>query len=600
MLINGRANSRSFLKIILPKVVFLAASRKIVDFSFRFFLFLLFLSPPLDCFAIDLNNKDGGTLVLSTTSDPKSFNDIIAKETSTSLITNFIFEGLTRTNGVTLQVEPNLAESWQISPDGLEWIFHLRKDVSWQDGHPFLADDVVFTFHELIYNEEIPASARDIFTIEGENFKVEKIDDHIVKFTLPVKFAPFLRSLSQAILPQHKLKKAVDEKKFNFTWGIDTDPKEIVGTGPYKLSEYRPGERIVLEKNPMYWKKSLEGESLPYIDRIIFLIVQNLDTAILRFLDGEVDSIGFRGIDYPLLKPFEKKRNFTVFELGADFGTSFLVFNQNPGVNPQMKKPYMDPIKLKWFTHLSFHQAVAHSIDKQKIIEIVLNDFGYPQHAAESPSSVFFYNPQVMKYEYDLKKAKEILTQAGFIDRDGDGTIEDPQGNKVEFNLLTNAGNTERVQIASIIRHDLKQLGMSVNFLAIEFNTLVRKLDATYDWDAIIIGLTGGIEPHFGKNVWTSNGQLHMWHPKQMSPSTSWEKRIDEIFNSAAQELDEQKRKILYDEFQLIVSQQLPFIYTVLNSELYAVRNKFENLHPTSSGGVFHNIEEIYIKEEYR
>lgn len=182
------------------------------------------------------------------------------------------------------------------------------------------------------------------------------------------------------------------------------------------------------------------------------------------------------------------------------------------------------------------------------------------------------------------------------MDRNNDGVIEDAEGHPIEFNLFTNSGNVERVQIASIIRHDLQSLGMKVNFLSLEFNTLVTKLNATFDWDAIVLGLTGGIEPHFGKNVWHSTGGLHLWYPQQKTPATAWEQRVDEIFDQGVQELDENKRKALYDEFQMIISRQLPLIYTVLNSNLYAVRNKFGNLHPTSFGGAFHNVEEIYIK----
>jgi len=546
------------------------------------------------------SSKFGGDLVLSTTSDPKSFNDIIAKETSTTLVTGHIFEGLTTTNAFTSKVEPHLAASWDVSEDGLQWIFHLRRDVLWNDGHAFTADDVVFTFNDLVYNPDIPSSARDIFTIQGETFKVEKIDDYTVRFTLPVKFAPFLRGMGQAILPKHKLKTIVDEGKFNFTWGIDTSPSEIVGTGAFILVKYDPGQRLIFERNPRYWKHSAQGDRLPYLNKIIYLIVQNQDVALLKFIEGATDYYGFRGMDFPLLKPLEAERNFTVYDLGPDTGSNFILFNQNTGVNAKTGKTYIEPHKLAWFTNDEFRRAVAHAIDKEKMIEIVRNKLGYSQHSPIGPGAGFFHNPNVMKYEYDLEKAQVILKEAGFFDRDNDGFIEDPQGNKVEFNLYTNSGNTERVDIAGIIRYDLEQIGMKVNFLILEFNTLVSKLNATFEWDAIMLGLTGGIEPHFGQNVWNSSGQLHLWYPQQESPATDWEKRIDELFFQGVQELDEDKRRVYYDEFQVIVSEKLPVIYTVLSSRISAMRNKFENLQPTNFGGVLHNLEELYFKEEYR
>jgi len=537
---------------------------------------------------------------MAMTSDPKSFNAIIAKETSTTAVTNLIFEGLTRINGVTLKVEPNLAERWEVSSDGLVWTFFLRPDVRWVDGHPFSADDVVFTFNDLIYNDNIPTSSRDAFTVDGKIFKVEKIDDLTVRFTLPVRFAPFSLGMSQEILPKHKLAQAVGEGRFNFTWGIDASPEEIVGTGPYKLKSYLPGQRIIFERNPSYWRKSEKGEQLPFISKIIYVIVQNQDTMLLKFLEGELDYCALRGADYPLLKPEEKKRNFTIYDSGPDFGNTFLVLNQNPGVNPKTGQPFVEPKKLAWFTNVEFRRAIAYAIDKDRIVKILMNDLGYPQDSAMSPSSGFFYNPKVAKYDYDLAQGRMILEKAGFRDRNGDGIIEDPKGQRIEFNLYTNSGSNERVQAAAIIRHDLEGLGMKVNFLALEFNNLVTKLVSTFDWDAAMMGLTGGIEPHFGKNVWASDGQLHMWCPLQESPHTPWEKRIDEIFNAAVQELDENKRKILYDEWQAIVARELPVIHTVLGANIYAVRNKFENLKPTSYGGAFHNLEEIRVKKEYR
>ena len=562
-------------------------------------VFVLF-AVPAAVPAENANPKYGGQLVLATTSDPKSFNAIIAKETSTTAVTNLIFDGLTTVDVFTLKVKPQLAERWEVSEDGLTWRFYLRKGLRWSDGVPLTAEDVVFTFNDLIYNDAIPSSSRDIFTVDGQIFKVSKIDDQTVEFVLPCKFAPFLRGMSQEILPNHKLKAAVREGKFTFTWGIDTDPKEIVGTGAFRLREYRPGERLVFERNPYYWKRSAEGDALPYLDRLVYLIVQNVDTVILKFLEGEVDTCGLRGADYPLLKPREKKGNFTVYDAGPDFGSNFLAFNQNPGINPKTQKPFVDPKKLSWFTNREFRRAVAHAIDKQKMIEIVQNGLGYPQDSSMSPSAGFFYNPDVEKYDYDLALAREILSKAGFIDRDNDGIVENEAGHPVEFNLYTNASGNERVQIAGIVRHDLEQLGMKVNFVAVEFNALVGKLTSNYDWDAIILGLTGGVEPHFGNNVWSSSGQLHLWNPKQKSPGTDWEKRTDEIFKLGVQELDESKRKVLYDEHQLIVSRELPVIYTILEANLFAVRNKFGNLHPSGYGGALHNIEEIYILPDYK
>ena len=189
-----------------------------------------------------------------------------------------------------------------------------------------------------------------------------------------------------------------------------------------------------------------------------------------------------------------------------------------------------------------------------------------------------------------------LLATMGLIDRDKDGYLEDAQGHRVEFNLYTNAENPDRVKICEMIKKDLEKIGIKINFLPLEFNNIVSKLVANYDWEAILIGFTGGIEPHFGSNVWLSSGHLHAWYPKQKKPATEWEKEIDEIFIKGVQILDKKQRKKLYDKWQKIASEELPLIYTVLSESMFAIRNKFGNLKPTPYGGAFHNIEEIYIK----
>jgi len=561
----------------------------------------LLLSLPSLCFAKGPSaDKHGGQVVFTSISDPKSFNPLVAQETSSTAIIGYIFEGLTRTNGLTLEVEPNLAKRWEVFDDGLRWTFFLREDVLWSDGKPFTADDVAFTFNDLIYNDQVPCSERDIFTIEGKKIRVEKLGTHIVQFILPVRFAPFLRSLGTAILPKHKLEAPLAKGEFNFTWGVNTPVAEIVGTGPFVLTRYQPGEQVILSANPRYWRTSVAGERLPFISKIIFLIVQNQDVALLKFLEGEIDALSIRGADFPLLKPLEKKKDFVVYDLGPAPGSNFIVFNQNTRTNPKTGQPFVEPSKLKWFSDVRFRRAVAHAIDKKKIIDIVMNGLGYPQNSPVDPNNNIFYDPHVAVYDYDLKKSQALLAESGFIDRNNDGILEDAHGKKVEFNLYTNSNAVERMQIAAIIRHDLKRLGMNVNFLALEFNNLVSKLMANYDWDAIILGLTGGLEPHFGKNVWVSNGQLHFWNPGQETPASSWEARIDVLFNQGAQTLSDKDRKPLYDEWQRIAAEQLPLIYTVLDSYLMAVRNKFENLAPSSYSGIFYNLEEIYLKEQYR
>ncbi|MBF0619113.1 MAG: ABC transporter substrate-binding protein [Candidatus Omnitrophica bacterium] len=538
----------------------------------------------------------GGTIILTTTSDPRSFNPVLAKETSTTMVLAPVFEGLTTTDPFSMKPIPNLATAWDVSPDGLVWIFHLRPGVRWSDGAAFTADDVVFTFNDLIFNDTIPSSARDIFTVAGKPIRVEKVNALTVRVTLASKFAPFLRGMSQEILPKHILEGALKAGKFSSTWGIDANVRDIVGTGAFRIKEYRPGQRVVFEANPFYWKKSASGGRLPYLAGMVYMIVPSLDVELLKFIEGGIDVYDIRGMDYPLLKPREKELGFKVYDLGPDMGASFVVFNQNPGTNAKSGKAFIPAYKRAWFSDVRFRRAVAHAVDKKRIIEIVKNGLGYTQDGPESPGSGFFYNADVITYEYDLKKSAALLKDMGFVTRDKDGILEDGAGHSLEFTLLANADNTERVDIASILRKDLESLGIKVNLQLVEFNTLVAKLTSLFDWEAVVLGLTGSSDPHFGQNVWLSSGQLHMWNPRQAAPATDWEKRIDELFVLGVQELDEAKRKTYYDEYQRIVAEQVPMVYTALSARLIAVKDRLGNVKPSPYGGVLHNLEEIYIQ----
>ena len=539
----------------------------------------------------------GGTLVRPTTSDPKSFNPIIAKETSTTAITNLIFEGLTRVNPFTLEIEPHLALRWEMDETGKIWTFYLREDVQWSDGIPFNAHDVVFTFNRLIFNPDIFASSRDIFMINGQKLGVFAISDHTVRFELPQPFAPFLMMMAgQEIVPRHKLDTTVEEGNFNAAWGLDSRPEDIVGTGPFVLEKYESSERIVLKKNKRYWRKGKANERLPYLDRIILVILQNLDVMILRFQEGSLDYVSLRGSDFPILKPQEKEKDFTIYRMGPAFGETFLTFNQNLK-KKEDETAFILPWMQKLFRDERFRQAVSYAMDRQSMIDILMNGLGSAQFSPMSPAAITFYHDDVRKYNYDPEKAKAMLAQIGLKDRDQDGVLEDAQANDIAFNILTNADNTQRVQTAQMIRKDLENIGIRVQVVPMEFNALVTKLNASFDWEAMILGLTGGVEPHFARNVWHSSGQLHLWFPMQEEPSTDWEKRINTIFDRGVSEMDLEKRKALYNEWQEIAAEYLPLVYTVQAESIFAVRNRFGNLKPSVNGGAFHNIEELYILE---
>ena len=535
--------------------------------------------------------KQGGALTLSTIAGPKTFNLAISTETSSTSVLNYLFEGLTRTSWLTNEVEPELAASWTHSDDGLTWTFRLRKDVKWHDGTNFTAHDVDFTFNQIIYNETIPASARPGFnfrrfdeesgTWKEAKMTVKALDDYTVECVLPVPFAPFLQSMATPIYPKHILEKHVNDGSFTSTWNVSTKPANIIGTGPFTIERYEVGERVILKRNPRYWLKDAEGHQLPYLEKIIFLIVPSQATALLKFQARETDIYSVTGEHFPILKPQEKEGNFTIHKQGPDFGTTFLAFNMNPGKNSKTDKSYLAPEKLNWFRNKAFRQALAHGIDKDSIINNVMNGLGYPQWSSISPAAGDFYNPNVRHYDYDIDKANEMLDNIGWIDTDGDGIREDDEGNPIAFSLVTNAGNIVREKVCTMIKQDLKKAGIEVHYKPLEFNALVSQLTSTYDWETIVIGFTGGTEPHHGINFWHTSERLHLWYPYQPQPATEWEAEINDLYIKGSQELNHDARLKYYHRAQVIAAENVPVIYTVLAERLTAVRNVFGNMTPT-------------------
>lgn len=544
--------------------------------------------------------KQGGRLVSAIAAEPKSFNPVTARESSTSAITGHIFEALVTADPISLEIKGLLAKSWSHDKKGLIWTFNLRDDVYFNDGQKLTAKDVIFTFNKLVFNPDIPSSARDIFLIDGKAIELKIIDDFTVEFHLPRVFAPFINILgSQSILPEHIYSKMVQEGEFPTAMGLDSNLREIVGTGPFMLSEFLPGERIVLKRNSNYWKKDSCAQSLPYLDKLIYLVMQNPGTSLLKFIEGELDFYSLVGEDLAYLAPLQSKRNFIIYNGGPSFASNFIIANQNTGKNPDTKESFVQDYKQVWLRDTRFRQALAYAINRQSMIDIVFNGLGQSQYGPLTSVVKNFYNPDIVKYEFDPVKARQLLSDMGFADSNGDGILEDIEGRELDLIFYTNANSPERVLLASIIRKDLQDVGIKVRFTALEFNNLVNKLTASFDWELMLIGFGGGsLDPQLSKNVWHSSAGLHAWYPGQKEPSTLWEKEIDKVFTEGEKILDKVKRRKVYDNWQLIASKEQPLVYTVLPYTLYAVRNRFGNVYPSVYGGAFGEIEHVFVKED--
>jgi len=544
----------------------------------------------------------GGEMVLPMLSEPQSLNPITATDPTVSEFTRYLYEGLVRIDGVTLKPQPGLAQSWEGSQDGLTWTFHIRQGVRWSDGAAFSAADVEFTFNGLLFNESInPNPLRDRFIIKGKKPAIRVIDSLTVQVSLPAPYAPFLRMMSQEILPKHKYENYVRRGAFSRALGLQTPPDSMVSCGPFVFNLAVPSQKIVFRKNPLYWQKDSAGNRLPYLDRIMYIAMQNHGAEVTRLKRGELDYLTATGEDFAGLQKDNNKGLYVIHRLGPATGSTFLMFNQNRGKDERTGKPYVDSLKLSWFRSGAFRKVVAYVLDKQMMIDVALNGLGFCQWSPMSPAEGFYFDSNALQYAFDTAMAAQTLRTAGFSFRNADSVWVDNAGHPVDFYLAVNSGNALREKIADIVLKNLEAFGFRVHFQVYDYAELIKKIDnPPYAWDAVLLSLSGTAEPLDGFDVWRSSGPLHMWYPRQKEPSYPWEARIDGIFDTAAVEPDETKRKALFDQWQMIASEELPLIYTVLPERIVCVSAKFKNINPSINGGVLHNLERIYIDSTAR
>ena len=550
----------------------------------------------------------GGQLVLGAPNDMKSFNIVTATEVSTTdILWYHVFRCLVdyRNGDPTPDYDDGLCSKWEATPDARQWIFTLRKGVRWSDGEPFTADDVLFTY-ATICDEKVDSSVRDVFN-EGtdEHDKpvypdLQKLDDYTVRFTLHQPNAAFLDNIFNLyLIPKHKWEQTWREGKLNEAMALDTDPKEIVGLGPFRIKERVADQRIVLERNPYFWKVDKKGQRLPYLDRIIFVITPNFSTMTAKFEAGETDAIDrIRAEDFALVKRMESPE-VRVQDIGVSTNTYWLTFNQNTGVNPKTGKPFLEPWKQKLFRNQKFRQAVSYAIDREGLANTVFTGRAVPIYSIITPGDKAWYADNIQKYPYNAELAKQMLAETGLRDANGDGFLEDAEGHTVDIRILTNSNNSQRVSTAAFVARNLQAIGIKATSTPIDFNTLVEIMESTFNYDAMVLGWRSGVPPGPPnvKNIILSSAQNHTHFPNQKTPSTDWEARLDELVKKIDETLDLAERKRLFAEVQGIWSEQMAEINLVAELEGIAYKNKFGNIMPTPlAPRLTWNAEEIYIK----
>ena len=537
----------------------------------------------------------GGERTMGNTALPNSFNPYLASDGASLAVIYQMFTGLTAYDALQQKLVPALAERWRVDASGKVYTFTLRKGLKWSDGHPLTARDVAFTYNEVINNPLIPNNYRDFWAYQDRFPRIEVLSEQEVRFTLDKPFAPLLYNAMAPILPAHLLRQDVQpdaqgKLPFFYRWNLDVKPSELVVNGPWRLQYYRPGERVVLEKNPYFYLRDDQDRPLPYLDRLILTDVQSSQAALLRFRQGELDTYIMSPADYDLLAPEQEERNFTIYNLGPSPSSLFVTLNQSTAKDKQ-GKPLVDPVKSKWFRDLNFRKALAWSMDKQGMIDSIYKGRATPQYVHLNAHNPFF-NTEIKDYPYSIAQAREYLKQSGFYWNRKD-ELFDAEGHRVRFELTTNSTNVERDATCSLLRRQWRKLGIQVDYKPVTFSVLVQKMHDTYRWEAMMVGLaSNSLEPHFSSSRWRLNGRMHLFNmgnPERFGERATqyadWEQEMERLYQQASETLDENRRRQLYWQAQTLEYEHLPYLYTVSESSLVAVSNRLGNIYPSIYGG---------------
>jgi peptide/nickel transport system substrate-binding protein len=526
----------------------------------------------------------GGTWNSAMTEDPKSFNHLIAEQDSaTAGIVGMTNEYLIDYNVVTRQWEPLCAFPEVIVNEAagtLDVVYTLRENLYWtyynsSRREPVTSDDVVFWYNEISGDPEMGSSAyyqQFVVMSDGSeaHVDIEKLDNRRFVFHYPrIVTDPYL-STNMDFGPRHvyePAKRAGGADGVRAVFSVNVDPQTIPSMGKYYITEYTVGQRIVFKRNPNYWEKDSNGVAGVYPEEEIVRIIPEKNTQYLLFKEGAIETWSVRPTDIDELV-YKQNPSYTVFNADGSLSAQFWTFNQNP--------KNKDTPQYEWFTQTAFRQAMSCLLNRDRLISQVYRGLAEPKLSI-FPEPNPFYDPGiVLQYTYNTTKALQLLSSIG-MRRDTAGVMRDAKGRAVEFDLSIQSEASDVLDTASVIMDELSKVGIRVNIRVLDFQKLVEQLFSTFDWQTLIIALSGsGIFPSQGSNTWPSDGNLHLWHPNQETPATDWEARIDYLYHEAAYTYDAAKAKPLWDEFQKILLDQCPLVYLVRRQGLFAIQNRWD------------------------
>ena len=520
----------------------------------------------------------GGRLIIAEATEPKTFNPVTVIDRPSRDVVRRMTGDLIHINRETQKTGPALAKSWTSSRDGKSFTLHLRRGIRFSDGVPFDADDVVFSF-QVYLDEKIDYPQRSFLFINGKPLQVQKLGQYTVRFSFASPYAAAERLFdSVAMLPRHLLEQPYKEGKLNQAWGLDTPPEKMAGLGPFRVKQVIPGQQIVLERNPYYWKIDSKGQRLPYLEQLVFVNIPSRDAQVVRFQAGDVQVMeSLTAENFLAMMPDQKERQYRLYDVGPGLEYNFLLFNLNQGL--ESKLPGIAN-KQKWFRDVRFRQAVSYAIDRAAIVRLVYQGKGAALATLVTPGEKLWLDNSIPVPEHSVAKARQLLQSAGFSWRP-DGTLMDSSGTAVEFTILASASNRQRAQMATLIQQDLKAVGINVHAVTMEFRSLVQRITGSHDFEAAIMGLAGGdSDPNEALDTLSSGGSTHLWATDEKPPLQPWQAQLDELMQEQLITMNYARRRKIFDQVQQIVAREQPAVFLASPHVLVAAHEGLGNIRP--------------------